>query len=53
VRFLTNSSGSVTDTYEYDAFGRLIAITGSTPDDYVYSGEWADSIGLYNLRARY
>src|SRR5207249_10885918 len=25
VRFLTNSAGTVTDTYQYDAFGRLIA----------------------------
>ena len=53
VRFLTNSTGTVTDTYQYDAFGRLIATTGSTPNKYMYSGEWSDSIGLYNLRARY
>ena len=43
----------MTDSYQYDAFGRLIALTGSTPNDYLYSGEWSDSIGLYNLRARY
>jgi len=53
VRFLTNSTGTVTDTYQYDAFGRLIALTGSTPNKFLYSGEWSDSIGLYNLRARY
>jgi RHS repeat-associated protein len=53
VRFLTNTAGTVTDTYQYDAFGRLIAITGSTSNNFLYSGEWADSIGLYNLRARY
>jgi RHS repeat-associated protein len=53
VRFLTSSAGTVTDTYQYDAFGRLIASTGSTPNNFLYSGEWADSVGLYNLRARY
>src|SRR3989454_4504194 len=53
VRFLTNSAGTVTDTYQYDAFGRLIA-TGNTPNNYLYSGEQFDSnAGLYNLRARY
>src|SRR5438093_4752150 len=52
VRFLTNSAGTVTDTYQYDAFGRLITTSGSTPNNYLYSGEWSDSIGLYNLRAR-
>jgi RHS repeat-associated protein len=53
VLFLTNSAGTVTDTYQYDAFGRLIAVTGSTPSSFLYSGEWSDSVGLYNLRARY
>src|SRR3989454_2186063 len=53
VRFLTNSAGTVTDTYQYDAFGRLIA-TGNTPNNYMYSGEQFDSnVGLYYLRARY
>src|SRR5947209_17848668 len=54
VRFLTNSTGAVTDTYQYDAFGRLIAFTGSTPNNFEYSGEQFDAnVGLYNLRARY
>jgi hypothetical protein len=30
VRFLTNESGQVTDTYVYDAFGTMITATGST-----------------------
>jgi hypothetical protein len=30
VRFLTNESGQVTDTYVYDVFGRLITATGTT-----------------------
>ncbi len=54
VRFLSNSAGTVTDTYQYDAFGRLINITGSTPNSFLYSGEQYDAnLGLYNLRARY
>ena len=54
VRFLTNSAGTVTDTYQYDAFGRLIATTGSTPNNFLYSGEQFDgNLGLYYLRARY
>ena len=54
VRFLTNAAGAVTDTYDYDAHGNLIASTGSTPNVYRYQGEAFDSeTGLYYLRARY
>ena len=54
VRQLTNSSGAVTDSYEYDAFGNLLAKTGSTPNNYLYRGEQYDSdLGMYYLRARY
>ncbi len=54
VRMLTNSAGAVTDTYEYDAFGNLIASTGSTPNAYLYRGERYDAdLGLYYLRARW
>jgi len=54
VRYLTDLSGAVTDTYDYDAFGNLIAQTGSTPNLYLYSGEQFDpDLGLYYLRARY
>ncbi len=31
VRFLANMAGTVTDAYQSDAFGRLIASTGTTP----------------------
>jgi len=34
-----NLNSSVTDTYKYDAFGNLIASTGSTPNNYLFSGE--------------
>jgi RHS repeat-associated protein len=54
VRQLTNSAGSITDTYDYDAFGNKINSTGTTPNNYLYRGEQYDSdLGLYYLRARY
>jgi RHS repeat-associated protein len=54
VRQLTNASGGVTDTYEYDAFGNALVTTGSTPNVYLYRGEQFDpDLGLYYLRARY
>jgi RHS repeat-associated protein len=54
VRSLTNLGGAVTDTYQYDAFGNPIATTGSTPNNYYFSGERLDSgFGLYDMRGRY
>jgi RHS repeat-associated protein len=51
---LTNASGTVTDTYEYDAFGNSFTVSGSTPNEFMYRGEQYDSdLGLYYLRARY
>jgi RHS repeat-associated protein len=54
VRQLTNSSGTITDTYDYDAFGNKINSTGTTPNAYLYRGEqWDTDLGIYYLRARY
>ena len=54
VRQLTNAANSVTDTYEYDAFGNAVNKTGATPNNYLYRGEQYDpDLGLYYLRARY
>ncbi len=54
VRLLTDATGTVTDTYDYDAFGNVINLTGHTPNNYLYRGEQFDSdLGLYYLRARY
>jgi RHS repeat-associated protein len=51
---LTNSSGTVTDTYSYTAFGELFNPTGSTANSYLYTGQQFDALtGLYDLRARY
>ena len=54
VRFLTDSTGAITDTYDYDAFGTLISSTGSTPNNYLFAGEQFDpALGIYYNRARY
>jgi RHS repeat-associated protein len=54
VRYLTNSTGVVTDTYDYDAFGNLINSTGRTANNYLFAGEQFDpDLGLYYNRARY
>ncbi|MGJ8678289.1 MAG: RHS repeat-associated core domain-containing protein, partial [Akkermansiaceae bacterium] len=54
VRALSDGNGDVTDEYTYDAFGILIDTTGSTPNDYLYTGEqWDADLGMYFLRARY
>ena len=54
VRQLTDQAGAVTDTYTYDAFGKLISRTGTTPNPYLYAGERYDTdLGLYYLRARH
>lgn len=54
VRALTDTTGTVTDTYDYDAFGVLIHSTGSTPNNYLFAGEQFDpDLHLYYNRARY
>lgn len=54
VRYLTAANATVSDTYAYDAFGIQITSTGSTPNNYRYSGEQFDpNLGFYYLRARY
>jgi RHS repeat-associated protein len=54
MRQLTDAAQSVTDEYTFDAFGNLTAKTGSTENDFLYTGEQFDpSAGLYYLRARY
>jgi len=54
VRQLTNAAGTVTDTYDYDAFGNLVNQTGSTPNNYLFAGEQYDpALSLYYNRSRY
>jgi RHS repeat-associated protein len=54
VRHLTDGQGSVTDTYDYDAFGRTLRSVGNTPNDLLYNGQFLDpNVGFYYLRARW
>jgi RHS repeat-associated protein len=54
VRYLTDATGVISDSFTYDAFGVLINRTGTTPNDYLYAGEQFDSsLGFYYNRARY
>jgi RHS repeat-associated protein len=54
VRLLADATGTVTDTYDYDAWGNTVNRTGTTPDVYLYGGEQYDpDLGVYYLRARF
>jgi RHS repeat-associated protein len=51
---LTDESGDVVNTYDYDVFGGVRGMTGSQPNDFTFAGEQVDgSTGLQYLRARY
>jgi RHS repeat-associated protein len=53
-RELTDANGTVSDRFDYEAFGNLIFRAGATANAYLYCGEQLDSdLGLYYLRARY
>jgi len=53
-RALSDASGAVTDSYDYDAWGQLIDSTGTTENSYWFAGEQYDAgLGQYYLRARY
>ena len=53
VTALTDASGVITDTYTYNAFGEVVASTGTTDNVVRFTGERYDlSLGQYELRAR-
>ncbi|WP_197137963.1 RHS repeat protein [Crateriforma conspicua] len=61
VTALTNSSGTITERYAYDAYGSLtitnasgtLRTTSSENNRYTYTGrEWDEELGLYHYRAR-
>jgi RHS repeat-associated protein len=53
-RFLTDSNGNTTDSWDFDGFGILVSQTGNTPNNYLYAGEQFDfDLNLYYNRARY
>jgi RHS repeat-associated protein len=54
IRQITSSSGTVTDTYDYYAFGEVLSRTGTTVNEFTYTGEQFDpNAGFYYLRARW
>jgi RHS repeat-associated protein len=51
---LTDASGNVVNTYNYDVFGSVRSQTGSQPNEFLFTGEQVDdSTSLQYLRARY
>src|SRR5205814_872041 len=54
VRAITNSSGTVANSYSYDAYGNITTSSGTVSNQFKYAGEYQDAeSGLYYLRARY
>ena len=56
VRGLVDASGTVTDTYGLDTFGRSVSSTGTTPNPYRFGGAWGyitDASGMLQLGTRY
>jgi RHS repeat-associated protein len=53
VRQLTDVSGTVTLTREYDPFGDDVSSLGSSTTTYGFTGEQTDPTGMVYLRARY
>jgi RHS repeat-associated protein len=54
VRLVMDASGTVTDTWEYDAFGNVVGRIGTLDNGFTYRGEQVDSpSGLQYLRARW
>lgn len=50
---VTGSTGTVEQTMDYDVFGQLRSITGTSGTTYTFTGEENDTSGLIYLRARY
>ncbi|MGE5672210.1 MAG: RHS repeat-associated core domain-containing protein [Fibrobacterota bacterium] len=54
IRALTDTAGTITDTYFYTAFGEELAKTGTTENEFRYVGEqWDPNAGFNYLRARW
>ena len=53
-RALADHTGSITSTYDYDAFGNLLGEPTNLETDYLFTGQQYDPVTeLYLLRARY
>jgi len=54
VTSLSNSAGTLTNTYSFDSFGKLISSAGTVINPFQYTGREFDSeTGQYFYRARY
>jgi RHS repeat-associated protein len=54
VRALTDGSGTITDTYTYDAYGKTLTSTGLVPNPFGYAGGYTDTgTGFIYLLYRY
>ena len=54
VTSLTNSTGTLANSYTYDSFGKLTASTGTLTNPFQYTGRDFDAeTGLFYFRARY
>jgi RHS repeat-associated protein len=54
VTSLSNSAGTIANTYSYDSYGKLIASSGTITSPLQYTGREFDSeTGLYYYRVRY
>ncbi len=52
-RWVTDQSGAITDSIDYDAFGVEIGRSGTTDVEHRYRGErWDANVAAYDLRAR-
>ncbi|HTB61660.1 MAG TPA: RHS repeat-associated core domain-containing protein [Polyangia bacterium] len=53
IMFLTNAAGAVTDSYDYDAWGNVVASSGTTQNTRLFAGEsFEPDLGVLALRAR-
>jgi RHS repeat-associated protein len=50
---ITDGSGAVERTYDYDVFGVMRAASGTSGNRYTFTGEENDASGLVYLRARF
>ena len=53
VRYLTDSSGTIVNAYDYDSYGRPMFGVTAFDQPFAYTGrEWDAAAGLYHYRAR-
>jgi RHS repeat-associated protein len=53
-RAMTDSTGTVVQTYDYDSYGNPASSSGTTTNPFQYGGQYTDAeSGLQYLRARY